>query len=770
MLRCYWSMRIILVCSFLTLSSGLVGGCSSSSGGGENEPGTEGPMDDACSSSEFPCDNGTCIPSDHHCNGVDNCGDGSDEWVCPDSGELDLDVITDLVEDNVTDPDESDTGGCGPDEFECENGVCIPTVWQCNEDNDCGDWSDELSCGITDLRLTPLGETFFTDESGAALSAALEEEAYSRGNYDMEQAAVFLLMFAASEDNPAAFAVFLESGIVDTIDEMGDFYPSLFTRDGSSLKFLDLGLDADFTCDQTCLPGWDELAPVFETAIGLKISELIRQVKLNPLVRERIEFLWAQSQTLDTSADIRARTEESLTVDDALGILSTAATVVQGTARVFSDHVLSGSRRVSSIAPLAGAISAVVTSAQLGWQLGMLGNKYMWCRQYKLEHCEEDETTCSDGRDNDGQNGTDCDDHSCLRFCDECTNQCFGRMCGPADACEDGTCGTCDEDQFCSPYGICRQKCSDIFTCEEGEVCNSETGRCECDPVCEDRECGPDRCGGRCPPDDCDTCNEEAGVCDLECRIGAGFWAQCRGDVAYYCADGAMTSLDCNRIAGGRTCRVDDTGAIDCVDRCEPECDAGDPSDLDLDANSDSDADAGLPDTDIDDGGLDAEADTGLPDTDVDDGGLGGDIDWGFADRDVDNDVYWDTDDEVRADPDVNDVCVPNCHSRSCGDDGCGGLCSPPDDCGNCSPTGTCIGDWVYYGRDDCGGWDLSSARGSSTPDPDRCAPGGAARTAVCWEEGEHGGTAWCTYKGYEASDCTGASHIGAVYGCTAGE
>jgi len=32
---------------------------------------------------------------------------------------------------------------CAPDQFQCDNNVCIPRQWVCDHDNDCGDGSDE---------------------------------------------------------------------------------------------------------------------------------------------------------------------------------------------------------------------------------------------------------------------------------------------------------------------------------------------------------------------------------------------------------------------------------------------------------------------------------------------------------------------------------------------------------------------------------------------------------------------------------------------------
>lgn len=38
---------------------------------------------------------------------------------------------------------------CDEFSFQCQNGVCISLVWKCDGMDDCGDYSDEASCGKT---------------------------------------------------------------------------------------------------------------------------------------------------------------------------------------------------------------------------------------------------------------------------------------------------------------------------------------------------------------------------------------------------------------------------------------------------------------------------------------------------------------------------------------------------------------------------------------------------------------------------------------------
>lgn len=73
-----------------------------------------------CSSHHFKCRSGKCIPIGWQCDEENDCGDGSDELNC-------------------------EARTCSDTEFQCTNGKCIPDRWQCDEEDDCTDNSDENS-------------------------------------------------------------------------------------------------------------------------------------------------------------------------------------------------------------------------------------------------------------------------------------------------------------------------------------------------------------------------------------------------------------------------------------------------------------------------------------------------------------------------------------------------------------------------------------------------------------------------------------------------
>ncbi|XP_066232416.1 low-density lipoprotein receptor-related protein 8 isoform X10 [Saccopteryx leptura] len=97
-----------------------------------------------CEEDQFRCQNERCIPSVWRCDEDDDCSDNSDEDDCPKKTCMDSD-------------------------FTCDNGHCIPERWKCDGEEECPDGSDEfeatctkqvcpaekLSCGPTSHKCVP---------------------------------------------------------------------------------------------------------------------------------------------------------------------------------------------------------------------------------------------------------------------------------------------------------------------------------------------------------------------------------------------------------------------------------------------------------------------------------------------------------------------------------------------------------------------------------------------------------------------------------------
>ncbi|CAM1301835.1 SORL1 (predicted), partial [Pycnogonum litorale] len=91
-----------------------------------------------CESYQFSCKNGRCVFKTWVCDGENDCNDNSDEQGC-NATEA---VPTTTVESSTSYPNST----CSDIMFTCNNGGCLPLWWKCDGIDDCGDQSDELEC------------------------------------------------------------------------------------------------------------------------------------------------------------------------------------------------------------------------------------------------------------------------------------------------------------------------------------------------------------------------------------------------------------------------------------------------------------------------------------------------------------------------------------------------------------------------------------------------------------------------------------------------
>uniref|UniRef100_A0A8B9LU25 Low-density lipoprotein receptor-related protein 2 n=1 Tax=Astyanax mexicanus TaxID=7994 RepID=A0A8B9LU25_ASTMX len=90
-----------------------------------------------CQPGQFTCMNGHCIRAQWKCDNDDDCGDGSDELER---------VCGKLLPQVAAFISLSAFHTCEPTVFTCGNGRCVPYHYRCDHYNDCGDNSDEEGC------------------------------------------------------------------------------------------------------------------------------------------------------------------------------------------------------------------------------------------------------------------------------------------------------------------------------------------------------------------------------------------------------------------------------------------------------------------------------------------------------------------------------------------------------------------------------------------------------------------------------------------------
>ncbi|XP_049880284.1 low-density lipoprotein receptor-related protein 1 [Pectinophora gossypiella] len=117
-----------------------------------------------CAPGQFQCNNGHCVHPSQICDGHQQCGDGSDETDCDEftclssqfkcPGNATAGVAARCIPGAAACDGRHDCPGgaderhcpprtCPPLHFTCGNGACVPLVWVCDTDGDCGDGSDE---------------------------------------------------------------------------------------------------------------------------------------------------------------------------------------------------------------------------------------------------------------------------------------------------------------------------------------------------------------------------------------------------------------------------------------------------------------------------------------------------------------------------------------------------------------------------------------------------------------------------------------------------
>ncbi|XP_030649961.1 low-density lipoprotein receptor-related protein 3 [Chanos chanos] len=88
----------------------------------------------SCQNDEYLCGNGKCVPRTWRCNGLDECGDNTDERNC------------------APPPTAARSSLCPPGMLQCtqvKSTRCLPTSLRCNAVRDCPDGSDESNCPDT---------------------------------------------------------------------------------------------------------------------------------------------------------------------------------------------------------------------------------------------------------------------------------------------------------------------------------------------------------------------------------------------------------------------------------------------------------------------------------------------------------------------------------------------------------------------------------------------------------------------------------------------
>ncbi|XP_064610527.1 LOW QUALITY PROTEIN: basement membrane-specific heparan sulfate proteoglycan core protein-like [Liolophura sinensis] len=534
-----------------------------------------------CAANQYPCVDGTCIPSAYRCDNQQDCPDGSDELNCPTAppscrpGEFQCVTGECISSSQVCDrnPDCLDVSderncppvgpGCGPDEYRCSDGSCIPVLNRCDSRADCPDGGDEFNCPSV-----PCGNNEFRCERGKCIDVRLRCD----GRVDCPESSDELdctacLGRAFRCDNGQCVASGSNCNGVRDCNDGSDEEGCLPASCVEGLYRCDNGqcIDNAARCNgiDECADGSDERncrCPPgdFRCRDGTCIPERVR---------------------CDAIQDCDDGSDEV----DCEGCADSEFTCVDGTC-------IDGRRKCDRIPDCAGGedeegcvIGRQCREDEFSCRNGQCIELPLFCDrkpdcsdasdEEDCPECREDEFKCRDGTCIDAQRRCnrvpECPDRSDEEGC-ECRDSEF--------TCRDGTCidsrlrcngipecpdrtdeadCACRRDQFRCNDGTCidaRRRCNRYPECPD----RSDEANCPCDDPdfrCGDGSCldGARRCDGR---SDCPDGSDERN-CPRRCE---------QGD--FYCKSGEC--IDPRRRCDGRVDCRDRSDEEDCRPRCSP--------------------------------------------------------------------------------------------------------------------------------------------------------------------------------------------------------